>query len=199
MISVYRRPDRKRSSSTFGMTIKRTRPASGATLNSILSVAGRPLTLKWRLLNSEPSMTTRRSITAVLLSPASPAAHASRAKMRIMQDSMAHPRVYTGMSLSSWKSGVALTFAVLLALMWFVAGGWKITDPFGMSARMVQAKVPGWLSMPGGMTLGVLEVFAGALLMVPRFRRWGALLSSGMIIFFIGFVGYHYNALAGEE
>lgn len=112
---------------------------------------------------------------------------------------MAHPRIHAGLDLPAWKTGIAITFAVLLALMWFVAGGWKITDPFGMAAKMAQVKVPGWLTLPGGMTLGVLEVFAGAMLLVPRMRRWGALLSAGMMIFFMGYVGFHYNALAGQE
>lgn len=83
--------------------------------------------------------------------------------------------------------------------MWFVAGGWKVTDPFGAAARLAQAKVPGWLSLPGAITLGVMELLAGALLLIPKLRRWGAILSTGMMIFFMLYVGYHYEALRGEE
>ena len=112
---------------------------------------------------------------------------------------MAHAPLRSGVELPSWKTGLALTCAILLALMWFVAGGWKVTDPFGAAARLTQAKVPGWLSLPGTITLGLLEVFAGALLLIPRLRRWGAFLSAGMMIFFMLYVGYHYEALRGEE
>ncbi|MBL8232254.1 MAG: DoxX family protein [Bryobacterales bacterium] len=116
-----------------------------------------------------------------------------------MQDSMAHAPMHAGVELPSWKTGTAVACAILLALMWFVAGGWKVTDPFGAAARLAQAQVPGWLSLPGTITLGLMEVLAGVLLLIPRLRRWGAILSAGMMVFFMLYVGYYYDTLRGEE
>ena len=47
--------------------------------------------------------------------------------------------------------------------------------------------------------LGTLELFTAFLLFTPKFRRWGGLLGSALMIFFIGWIWYHYQALAGKE
>ncbi len=119
--------------------------------------------------------------------------------MKIMQDSMAHPHVPSAVDTSSWKNFIVLVSVAVLAIIFLVAGGWKTTDPFGMSARLFSAKVPGWLSLPGGILLGALEVFGAILLLIPRFRRWGALLIGLMLLFFMGWVGFYYNELRGKE
>ena len=112
---------------------------------------------------------------------------------------MAQPRMDSAVDLSAWKNSIAITCAVALAVIFLVAGGWKTIDPFGASARLSQAKVPGWLALPGTITLGALEVFGTILILIPRFRRWGALLIGAMTIFFIAWVGYYYEALRGAE
>jgi uncharacterized membrane protein YphA (DoxX/SURF4 family) len=119
--------------------------------------------------------------------------------MKIMQDSMAQPRMDAALDLAAWKNIVAIACALVLAVIFLVAGGWKTLDPFGASARLSQAKVPGWLAMPGTITLGALEVFSAILILIPRFRRWGALLIGAMMVFFMGWVGYYYEALTGAE
>src|SRR5262249_12617923 len=67
------------------------------------------------------------------------------------------------------------------------------------AARLAQAKVPGDLSIPGAVTLGTIEVFSAILLLMPRFRRWGAWLTGAMLVFFMAYVGYFYTDLRGEE
>jgi hypothetical protein len=47
--------------------------------------------------------------------------------------------------------------------------------------------------------LGTIEVFAAFMLFVPKLRRWGGLLGSGLIVFFLGWIGYYYSALVGKE
>jgi hypothetical protein len=37
------------------------------------------------------------------------------------------------------------------------------------------------------------------LLFHPRFRRWGGLLGSALMVFFIGWIAYYYQALVGQE
>ncbi|MBI4902270.1 MAG: DoxX family protein [Acidobacteria bacterium] len=112
---------------------------------------------------------------------------------------MAHPRFAAEVDLPAWKNGAALVCAVLLAALFLVSGLWKTTDPYSAAARLAQAKVPGDLSIPGAVVLGTIEVFAAVLLLMPRFRRWGAWLTGMMLVFFMAYVGFFYNELRGEE
>jgi uncharacterized membrane protein YphA (DoxX/SURF4 family) len=117
-----------------------------------------------------------------------------------MDDSMAHAGATTaGFELPAWKTVLSVSSAILLAALFVVAGTWKITDPFDAAARMVQAKVPGSLGLYAAIGFGIAETFAAVLLLVPRFRRWGAWLTGAMLIAFMAYVGFHYQALRGEE
>lgn len=80
-----------------------------------------------------------------------------------------------------------------------VPGIWKLTDPVGASTRLHQALVPASLSLATALGLGVAETFAGVLLLVPRFRRWGAWLSGLLLIAFMIYMAVNYTALSGEE
>jgi uncharacterized membrane protein YphA (DoxX/SURF4 family) len=117
-----------------------------------------------------------------------------------MDDSMAHARAMTGpLELAAWKNVLSVSAAVILAALFLIAGTWKITDPYDAATRMVQAKVPGGLGLTAALSFGIAETFAAVLLLVPRFRRWGAWLAGAMLIAFIIYIGYHYEALRGEE
>jgi uncharacterized membrane protein YphA (DoxX/SURF4 family) len=87
----------------------------------------------------------------------------------------------------------------LIAILFVVAGVWKITDPFAAAARLAQAQVPGSLSLPAAVLLGISEMFAGVLIAVPRFRRWGAWLTAAMLVVFMIYIAAFYNVLRGEE
>jgi len=80
-----------------------------------------------------------------------------------------------------------------------VSGGWKVLDPFKTGELLEQAKVPAGLGRLGASTLGALEAFAAFMLFYQRLRRWGGLLGSGLIVFFLGWIAYYYNALVGKE
>ena len=101
--------------------------------------------------------------------------------------------------LPAWKHILSVTCAVLLALLFLVSGLWKITDPFGAAARMAQAQVPASLSLAAALGFGVAEVFSGILLLVPRFRRWGAWLCGLMLVAFLVYFAIHYQTLRGED
>ena len=103
------------------------------------------------------------------------------------------------MTRPRWQSAVEWTAAVLMAVMWLVAGLYKLSDLTGFQVKAVQAQVPQWLSFPGSVALGTLETFAGVLLLVPAWRRWGSWLSGLLMVFFIGWIGYHYKTLTGQE
>jgi uncharacterized membrane protein YphA (DoxX/SURF4 family) len=98
-----------------------------------------------------------------------------------------------------WQSGLNWLAAILMSIVFLVAGLWKVTDPIGAAARLAQAKVPESLSVFTATTLGTVEVFTGILLLIPAFRKWGSLLGSALMVAFIAFIGYHYKELTGAE
>jgi len=98
-----------------------------------------------------------------------------------------------------WRTAINWTAAILISIVFLVAGIWKITDPVGAAVRLAQAKVPESLSLAGAICFGIAETFGGVLLLVPRFRRWGALITSLLLIAFMIFIGIHYKELVGAE
>src|SRR4051794_39199990 len=94
--------------------------------------------------------------------------------------------------LPAWKTVVSVVSAVLLAIFFIGAGGWKVTEPFDAASRMVQAKVPGQLALPTAVVMGIVEIFSGVLLLIPRFRRWGAWLTGLMLLAFMAWFGFYY-------
>ena len=117
-----------------------------------------------------------------------------------MDDSIAHPgEVLPVIELSGWKVWVATSAAVVVSALFLVAGVWKITDAPAAAARLAQARIPEFLSVPAAIGLGIAETFAGVLVLIPRYRRWGAWLISALLVVFMAYVGVHYQALRGEE
>ncbi len=100
---------------------------------------------------------------------------------------------------AAWKGVLAALSAVLLGLLFIIAGVWKITDPMAAAERMRQALVPPVLSLPAAIGFGIAETVAGAWLIVPRFRRWGAWLAGLMLVAFLVYIGVNYGALRGED
>jgi len=88
--------------------------------------------------------------------------------------------------------------AVLLAAIMLVAGIWKLTSPLEAATRMHQALVPASLSLPAAVGFGIAETFSGILLLLPRFRRWGAWLSGLLLVAFMVYIGINYDQLLGE-
>src|SRR5213079_1559354 len=124
----------------------------------------------------------------------------NRAKMRIMEESMAHSGdLLAGFELPGWKTWVSWTAAVLMAALFLVAGLWKVTDAPGAAVRLAQFKVPQDLSLAAALLLGIAETFSAVLILVPRFRRWGSWLMSFLLVVFMIYVAVFYNQLRGEE
>ena len=99
----------------------------------------------------------------------------------------------------SWQSAVNWTAAILIAIVFLVAGIWKITDPVGAGVRLAQAKVPQNLSVLSAVLLGTAETFTGILLLIPRFRRWGSILGTLLLLVFMVYIAFFYNELRGQE
>src|ERR1700761_6978836 len=98
-------------------------------------------------------------------------------------------RAETG-SKAAWQSRIASVSAILLGLIFLVSGVWKVLQPFQAGEILEQAQVPAGWGPIGAAALGTLEVLAAILLFVPRLRRWGGLLASALMIFFIAWVAY---------
>jgi uncharacterized membrane protein YphA (DoxX/SURF4 family) len=120
--------------------------------------------------------------------------------MKNMDDSITHPGQPTVFwTVPGWKTAASTVAALLLAILFIVAGVWKITDPFSAAQRMAQARVPANLSLLAACMFGVAETLSGVLLVVPRFRRWGAWLAGLLLVAFMVYIGVEYNALHGED
>jgi uncharacterized membrane protein YphA (DoxX/SURF4 family) len=100
---------------------------------------------------------------------------------------------------TSWKTALSWVGAILLALVFLVSGPWKVTDAPGAAVRMAEMRVPQSLSLAAAIGFGIAETFTAILLLVPRFRRWGAWLGGAMLIAFMVFIGINYNALHGAD
>ena len=117
-----------------------------------------------------------------------------------MNDSMAQSgRTLTQLELPGWKTAASWVSAVLIALLFLVSGLWKITDAPSAAVRMAQARIPEFLSLPAAIGFGIAETFAAVLILIPRFRRWGAWLTGLMLVAMLIYMGVNYNALQGEE
>ncbi len=98
-----------------------------------------------------------------------------------------------------WKSRTGTVSAVALSLLFLASGIWKLTDLDATAERMIQTLVPVVLSMPAAVAVAICETFAGVLLLIPRYRRWGAWLAALMLVAFMVYIGVLYNRLLGED
>jgi uncharacterized membrane protein YphA (DoxX/SURF4 family) len=115
-----------------------------------------------------------------------------------MDISMAQGGAASG-RVEGWRWWAGTVCAWLLAVLFVVAGLWKLSDPLSTTARMVQALVPVALALPAALAAGIVEAWAGILLLIPKWRRWGALLCGAMLVVFMVYFAAFYNRLKGED
>ncbi len=101
--------------------------------------------------------------------------------------------------MTGGKRTTSAICAILLGLIFLISGGWKVLNPLRTGELLEQARVPAGWGAIGASSLGALELVAAFLLFVPRFRKLGGILGSVLIVFFIGWIGYYYHALVGQE
>jgi len=117
-----------------------------------------------------------------------------------MNDSMAQPRHgLSPLELPGWKTAFSWIAAFLLACLFLISGLWKITDAPSAAARLVETRVPESLSLAAAVAFGIAETLAGVLILVPRFRRWGAILTSLLLVAFLLYFALNYSALRGGD
>jgi uncharacterized membrane protein YphA (DoxX/SURF4 family) len=101
--------------------------------------------------------------------------------------------------LPGWKTKLSWVAAVLLAVLFVLSGLWKITDTAAWAQRITQLKMPGVLSVPLALVVGIAETLGAVLVLVPRFRRWGAILIGFLLLAFMGYFAVNYGALRGAD
>lgn len=101
--------------------------------------------------------------------------------------------------MEGWRQWAGTISAGVLALMFVVAGIWKLSDPISTEARMAQALVPQALALAVALAAGITETWAGVLLLVPRWRKWGAWLCAVMLVVFMVYFAVFYSRLQGED
>jgi len=105
----------------------------------------------------------------------------------------------SSLELPGWKTALNWIAAFLLAAAFLISGVWKITDAPGAAMRMAQARIPESLSLFAAVAFGIAETLAGVLILVPRFRRWGAILSGLLLTAFLIYFALNYNSLRGAD
>jgi uncharacterized membrane protein YphA (DoxX/SURF4 family) len=104
-----------------------------------------------------------------------------------------------GLDLPAWKKATGAAAAILLAILFFVSGAWKLSDPFLWAQALTEFRVPAVLSLPFTVALGLGEMLGAVLIAVPRFRRWGGWLVALLLVAFMIYIGANYSTLAGKD
>src|SRR5580658_4174439 len=141
------------------------------------------------------------SVRSLAAAEASSTIDAARtATIKAMNHSMAQRRQgLSPLELPGWKTALNWIAAFLLAILFLISGVWKITDVSGAAMRLVEARVPESLSLFAALAFGIAETVAGALILVPRFRRWGAILATLLLAAFLLYFALNYSALRGAD
>lgn len=143
---------------------------------------------------------TTVEVRAALLAPQGPETLENKAKMLNMEDSIAHEALPArSFMLPAWKTVLNATAACVLCFLFVISGVGKIVDPFGWATRLIEFKVPATMSIPLALIVGTIETLAAVLIIVPRFRRWGAWLTGALLFGFMVYFGIHYTAFRGMD
>ena len=117
-----------------------------------------------------------------------------------MNDSMAQPdRGLARTEAPGWRIGLSWISSLVLCALFLLSGLWKITDVQGTAVRMVQAKVPESLGLAAALFFGIVETVGAVMILVPRLRRWGALVLGAMLLAFLGYFAIEYDTLRGAD
>ncbi len=101
--------------------------------------------------------------------------------------------------MSGWKTIASHATALFIGAVFLMTGIYKAIDPYKFANLAKNLLVPYDLTLPLALLLAVAETTAGVLILVPRFRRWGAMLAGLLLLVFMGYVAWNYKALIGRD
>lgn len=106
--------------------------------------------------------------------------------------------------LPAWKTTVSHVLAIAVGAFFLLAGVYKALSPYQFVTLATALLVPEmqWLAsslVPVTLVLSIFEITAGALLLVPQYRRWGALIAGAMLVGFLAYFGVFYEQLKGLD
>ena len=100
---------------------------------------------------------------------------------------------------AGWKTWASHIAAGLMAIAFLASGIYKIVMPLDFAERATQVLIPANLSVATAVVLAVAETFAAIMLLIPRYRRFGAILMLGLLAAFCIYIGVNAERLAGED
>ncbi|MEO8049973.1 MAG: DoxX family protein [Acidobacteriota bacterium] len=101
--------------------------------------------------------------------------------------------------LPAWKSIVSHVAAIFVAIIFLGAGIGKMVMPYQFQTMFEQLLIPVWASLPLVILLSIGEALGGLLVLMPRYRRYGAWIITLLCIVFMGYIGLRYQALVGRD
>ena len=101
--------------------------------------------------------------------------------------------------MSGWKSLLSHAAAFVVAFLFICAGVYKAIDPYKFANLAKNLLVPYNMTLPLALALAVAETTAGVMILVPRFRRWVAILAGLLLLAFMTYIGWNYKALIGRD
>jgi uncharacterized membrane protein YphA (DoxX/SURF4 family) len=104
-----------------------------------------------------------------------------------------------GLELPAWKNIVGHIAALSVAIIFLATGIAKMAVPYQVQTMFEQLLVPAWASLPLVIVLAIGEALGGLLVLMPRYRRWGAWLIAAMLVAFMGYIGLRYQSLVGRD
>src|SRR5512140_562291 len=110
-----------------------------------------------------------------------------------------NPAQAGAVNLARWQVVCATIAALLLAILFFASGFWKLAAPFTWAQLMGQFQVPSQLALPFAILVGLAETLGAALIVVPRYRRWGSILIGFLLVAFMAYIGAKYSILIGKD
>lgn len=100
---------------------------------------------------------------------------------------------------AQWKTWASHGAAALMAVVFLASGIYKIVMPLDFAERATQVLIPANLSVAAAVILAITETFSAIMLLIPRYRRFGAVLMLGLLIAFCIYIGVNAERLAGAD
>jgi len=121
------------------------------------------------------------------------------AKIADMEASTTVSPLAGSVEIPGWKTVGSHVAALFIGIVFITTGVYKAVDPYKFANLAKNLLVPYDMTLPLAVLLAMAETTAGVLILVPRFRRWGAMLAGALLLIFMAYIGWNYKALIGRD